>query len=39
MNFSCPYCKQKGIESMVTWDGNVDHSLLNVMLTIDTTMY
>jgi hypothetical protein len=25
MNFSCPYCKQKGIESMVTWDGNVDH--------------
>lgn len=25
MNFNCPYCKQKGIESTVTWDGNVDY--------------
>ena len=25
MNFDFPYCKQKGIESTVTCDGNVDH--------------
>ena len=25
MNFDCPYCKQEGIESTVTCDGNVDH--------------
>jgi hypothetical protein len=25
VNFDCPYCKQKGINSTVTWNGNVDH--------------
>ena len=25
MNFDCTYCKQKGLKSTVTWDGNVDH--------------